>query len=193
MDTLNRCMVGVRIPADLQRALVEVQVALRRKAGADLVRWTPGPELFLTLAALGEITPEEVYRLQANLRPLANQFQSMAFEVDGLGGHPTNLQPRVVYASIGGELHKLEALDRAVESAVGHMLKDHMGSSMKAHIPLGRLKQESEAMRSALGRALRVAGIGHIGTLTVDAFEFVRLASTGAGPTMVTVERYQLL
>lgn len=192
MDFLNRCALAIRLPIEVQTALGEAQLQLRRKAGGDLVRWTPTTELVLTIVTLGELGPGQIVQVDQTVRPMIAQCPQLALEVFGTGGSPTNLQPRHVWAGVQGDVDNLKKLNAWLEQALTPILPDHETREYQPTIPLGRLKQESEQNRSALGRALRVGGIEFIGTLGVSEVEMIRYAATGAGLTLVTINTYPL-
>lgn len=71
------------------------------------------------------------------------------------------------------------------------MLADHESRQMRARVPLGRLKQESEAIRSALGEAYFEDGGGRvIGSFVATGVDFIRIKPTMAGPAYETVQTY---
>lgn len=190
MDALNRASVVIRLPQDIQLAVVEAQNQIRRKAGSDLVRWTPQSELVFTLVALGEISPSQIAQLCTVLPAIAMRSPMIDLTLEGLGGSPNNLQPRFLWIGVGGDIPLLERLDADVERAVGPIVPGHEARGLQAHLPIGRLKQESETNRSSLGRAVRVAGIGLVGAFRAPSIELVRAAATSMGPTLVTVQSF---
>lgn len=192
MDALNRCSLVVRVPADLQATLGETQLQIRKRAGADLVRWTPTTELVFTLVSLGEISIGQVAQVTATVGPVVAQYPRGQVALEGLGGSPNNLQPRVLWIGVAGDVSGLERFAQDLERAIMPIVPHHEARSLQAHIPIGRLKQESEANRSALGRAVRMAQIGSIGALPIQEVELIRMATTSAGPTIVTIQSFPL-
>lgn len=190
MDLLNRCALGIRLPAELQAGLGEAQLQLRRKAGGDLVRWTPVTELVLTVVSLGELNPGQIVQVNQTVKPMIAQCPAMNLSLESLGGSPTNLQPRFVWVGVGGDLETLKKLNAWLEQTLAPMLPDHEIRDYNASVPLGRLKQESEQNRSALGRALRVSAIDRIGEFRANEVELIRYVATGAGITLVTESVY---
>lgn len=193
MDVLNRSSFVLRLPAEVQAALGEAQNQIRRKAGADLIRWTPTQELTLTLLSLGEISIEQVARISGAIGPTISQNRPMRIVLEGLGGSPTNLQPRFLWIGVGGDTEALKHLAGALEQAIAPVLPGLERREFQPQVPIGRLKQESEANRSAVGRAVRVAGIGEICSFPVTQVELVRAAVTSVGVTTVTVQAFPLL
>ncbi len=192
MDILNRASLVFRLPIGIQEALNDTQIQIRRKAGADLVRWTPVNELALTLVTLGEISPLQIAQIGTAVNSIAPQFVPIDIVLAGLGGSPTNLQPRFLWIGLGGDVEALTQLNAHLERTVSPFLPGHEVRPFPAYLPIGRLKQESESNRSALGRAIRVAAIGEIGRFHAGSLELVRMAGTSAGPTMITVQSYPL-
>lgn len=192
MDVLNRCSIVIRIPAALQADLAELQLQIRRRAGADLVRWTSSNELALTLFSLGEIGVGQMAQVASTLGSIVPAHRALDLHLEGLGGSPNNLQPRLLWIGISGDVVGLAQLQRAIESAVSPLVPYQELREFQAHVPIGRLKQESESNRSALGRAVRMAQIGSVGALPIREVELIRMAATSAGPTIVTVQSFQL-
>jgi 2'-5' RNA ligase len=192
MDMLNRSSIGLKMPPEVQQALADVQVQIRRKAGAELVRWTPPSELCLTMLTLGELTPPTLARIAATIGPIIIRYPALQLGLEGLGGSPTTLQPRFIWAGVSGDLSSLFQLHGELERAVKGVLPEYEPITFEPQVPLGRLKQQSEQDRTALGRAIRVAAVGQIAPLTIEAIELLRYAVTTAGPTLVPVESYRL-
>lgn len=192
MDALNRCSVVIRIPADLQADLAEMQSQIRRRAGADLVRWTPATELVLTLVSLGEISVGQVAQVASTLGSVVSGFGTLNLQLEGLGGSPNNLQPRFLWVGVSGDVPRLAELQQAIERAVMPFVPHQESREFHPQVPIGRLKQESESTRSALGRAVRMAQVGSVGAFEATSVELARMATTSAGPTIVTVQTYFL-
>lgn len=192
MDALNRTSLVIRIPSEVQAALVDVQNQIRRRAGADLIRWTPASELVFTLVSLGEISIGQIAQLSSTLGPVIGGYASFDLSLEGVGGSPNNLQPRFLWAGLVAPGGQLEQLNQALERACAPIVPHHEARNLQAHVPIGRLKQESESNRSALGRAIRMAQIGSIGSFRADHVELARMASTSAGPTLVAIQQFPL-
>jgi len=190
MDALNRSSLVIRMPAEIQAALVEAQNTIRRKAGADLVRWTPANELLLTLVSLGEISPSQIAQVSASVGGIVGRYAAPQVTLEALGGSPNNLQPRFLWIGMAGDVAPLQQLAGELDKVAGSIVYGHEGRPLQAHVPIGRIKQESESNRSALGRAIRVAGVGMVGSFQATSVELVRAAATTAGPTILTVQTF---
>jgi RNA 2',3'-cyclic 3'-phosphodiesterase len=192
MQPLNRCAIVVRLPQEVRQAIQEVQHNLRRRAGADAVRWTPLEDLFIPIVNLGELSPIQVHQVEQLIHDIVPLYPVMNFTIEGVGGNPTVLQPRWVYVGLQGDLSALQQLNGALETALTPFLADHESRQMRAVIPIGRLKQESEAIRSALGRAVKMAAVGAVTNVTVSEIELTRTLASTLGPVHDTIAKYAL-
>jgi len=192
MDLLNRSSIGLKMPQSVHETLTSLQLQIRRKAGAELVRWTPAAELCFTMLTLGELSPPTLAQIAARVGSVINNYSVLRLQLEGIGGFPTTLQPRYIWAGIKGDTESLFQLHAELERTVRSILPEYEPIPLEPVVPIGRLKQQSEQDRTALGRAIRVAGIGHIVDLQMDRVELLRNAVTTAGPTLVTVESFPL-
>lgn len=189
---LERCVIGIRLPDSVKDAIVGAQMELRKKAGAGDVRWTPPNELLLPLVGLGEITPEHLIRVHRLIEPLFAFAPPFSLSFQGVGGTPSALQPRWLWVGVEGDVEKLAAFDAELERAVTPLLDDHESRGFRPQVPIGRLRTESEATRGALGRAIRVAQIGDLGSMLAAEVEIMRYQATPTGPILAKVEAYLL-
>lgn len=192
MQELNRTFVGIRLPGETQQKLAEIQMTIRHKAGSDVVRFNNTAELQLVLIPLGELTVLSFDNVKKALPAVATQFQPFSITIEGLGGTPSNLQPRFVWAGIGGAVDDVIRLHNTLERSLMPMLPGYQAMPFKPHVDLGRMKVESEANRTALGRAIRMAQIGLIAELRVSQFELFRSTATTLGPHLQSEGVYPL-
>lgn len=57
----------------------------------------------LTLAFLGEVSEEDVCRLEAHLRTALLDYKRFSFQVVGLGAFPNSYSPRVIWCGVSGQ------------------------------------------------------------------------------------------
>ena len=174
VEELNRCFVGIRLPQEAQTKLADVQLAIRHKAGSDVVRWSNPSELQIILLPLGELLVARVHQVQLILPSVAAQFRPFEITIEGLGGSPSALQPRFP----SGEHAGIEELQAGA------------GAGFQVHIELGRIKTEAEAHRTALGRAIKMTSIGCVWRMRVTQFDLFRSTTTNMGPQLVTINSY---
>lgn len=192
MELLTRASLGFRLPIEIQASLTDAQTALKRRGGADGARWTAPHELHLSLCALGELTIPQMVRVQETLPAVAESHTPFDLSLEGIGGSPNATQPRYAWAGVAGDLAALQALHGAVEAVLGSLHLPRESRPLAAHIVLGRLKMESERARSDLGRAVRLCGVGSMGSWRVEALELLKAEVGPMGPTTVLVQSYPL-
>ncbi len=173
MEAINRTFVGILIPAELA-AQVQAQVQVfKRKPGVDSVRWSAPSEYLIQLASLGELSPMTLHRLGLVLPEALSRLPSFRVEIARFGGTPNAIQPRFVHAELEGDLDKLEQLAQAIDREVAPLLPNRDIQGFRPRIPLGRLKTESEQLRVALGRALKMTPIPPMGSLAVHQVDLL--------------------
>lgn len=103
---MPRLFVGLALPADLKRAIGEIQGGLRD------ARWVDEDGLHLTLAFIGEVDGSARLRIEEALSRV--EAPSLGIALHGLGHFPLRGKPRVLWtgASPAAELGSLAAAVR---------------------------------------------------------------------------------
>lgn len=177
MDAINRTFVGIPVPQEVVDRIQNNLLLLKRKPGLDM-RWNAPSEYLIQLSSLGELSPTTIRMLSEALPPSVAQFPRFRLEVTGFGGSPNLIQPRFAHAELTGDVHLLEQISQAIDHATSRFLPQRDMKGFRPSIPLGRLKTESEPLRVALGRALKMTQVPDMGSIDVDAVTlFVSRAS----------------
>jgi 2'-5' RNA ligase len=182
MQELTRSFVGIRLPIEAQQKLGDVQTLIRQKAGGDVVRFTNISEIQMVLIALGELNHLSFVNVKKALPEICAQCSPFTVTIEGLGGTPSSLQPRFVWAGVGGDAEAMLRLHAALEKGLMPYLPNYQATAFKPHVDLGRLKTESEPNRTALGRAVRMAQVGAVYEMAVSKIELFRSTVTTQGP-----------
>lgn len=167
-------------------------MTLRRRAGSEAARWTPAHELFITICALGEAPLAQIARVPEAVTPVTRTFSPFQISLGAAGGAPSATQPRTVHINLEGDIQQLIELHKRIEGAIAPIGLNRQVVPLGCHIQLGRLRVESESARSDLGRAIRMAQLGELGTWTVEKIELLRSEVGPAGPTTVDVHSFPL-
>ena len=192
MEELNRTFIGIRLSPEIQAKLGEVQQALRHKAGSDVARWNQPNMIQLTIMPLGELLIGTFDQVRRSLPGITAQARPFELTVEGVGGSPSNLQPRFIWIGMGGESQNLILLHNSLETVLRPMLRDYQPRPFVPHIDLGRIKIESEQNRTALGRAIRMTPVGCVATLQVSQIELFRSTATSMGPQLISEGTFAL-
>ena len=192
MEELNRTFIGIRLSQDVQSKLGETQLTLRHKAGSDVLRFNPPATIQIVIIPLGELLVGTFDQVRRTLPNLVSQLRPFQLAVEGLGGTPSNLQPRFVWAGLTGDINQLVALHNTLENGLRPMLPNDQPKPFVPHIDIARIKIESEQNRTTVGRALRMLQIGCLANLNVSQIELFRSTTSAAGPELVSEGTFAL-
>lgn len=192
MEMLTRATLGIRIPETAAAALAEVQADLRRRAGGEHARWFPTSDFVLTLAVLGELTVPQIARVQATVPDALHAFAAFPVSLRGVGGSPNATQPRVVWVGVDEGSDTLLGLHRTLDATLAPLGLPRESRPLMAHVPLGRLRSDSEQARSALGRTLRHASEDPLARFDVAEVWLWKSEVGPTGPTLSDVARWPL-
>ncbi len=192
MDALARIFIGVRIPSQFRAQLADLQMNVRRRAMSDQIRWHSFDELLIPFAQPGELRPETVERLKPVVAAACAEIPPFRLELAGLEGVPNSVQPRWICMSLKGDLESLTRLQARVHQAVTSVVGPMESRPFQPQFMLGRLKIESESIRTALGRGLRLLKDSDLGEFEVQGVDIVRSAASTTGTSLVTVQHAAL-
>jgi 2'-5' RNA ligase len=194
-----RTFIAIDLPASLLQELAAIQERLQERLRAQelgkAVRWSPAKNLHLTLRFLGDTTPRQREQVTSRLQEVVAKATPFTLSVDAsgrtLGGFPSLRQPRVLWASVDGDLNALNDLQSQVEAVAQSVGFAAEAKSFSPHLTLAR------AARDADRRALAQVGqfVGDFAkempeqaslTFQVDRLIFYR-SELGAGGSRYTV------
>jgi 2'-5' RNA ligase len=158
-----RSFIAIDIPTELRDALGSIQEELR-VSGAD-VRWVRPQSVHLTLKFLGEIDPEVVKGIYAEIEKCIRKRLPFTLELAGMGCFPRLRQPRVVWVGLLGETERLLTLQKEVEEGAARLSFPREQRPFKPHLTLGRVRSAKgrERLIDHVQRLLNV----HLGSFTV--------------------------
>ena len=190
MIELARLTIGVRLPASFTPTLQELQTTIRRKAIVDM-RWVAHTEFILPLIILGEVSPGVLPRLEATISEVCAKSQPIHLNLKGLVGLPNQVQPRYACVGLEGDTAGFEAFHGKLVQALAPVIHLPEGRLYQPMITLGRLRQESEQTRVALGRGMRVIQPPEIGTLVFDHLDLLK-ATAAEGVSSELVKDFRI-
>lgn len=173
MDVVNRTFVGILVPQPVVDQIQQGMLLLKRKPGVDNIRWSAPSEYLIQLASLGELGLQTIATLRQVLPPVVASFPKLRLEVTGFGGSPNRIQPRYAFAELGGDVQWLEQLANAIDRTVAPYVPHRDMRGFRPNIIVGRLKSESEPLRVALGRALKMTQLPEMGVIEVNSAELL--------------------
>jgi len=190
MVDLARLSLGYKLPAYFSQPLQELQQTIRRKAIVDM-RWTAAGEFILPILQFGEVSEMIIPRLNAILAAGCRATAPIELQLEGLVGLPNQVQPRYACLGLGGDVDRFEKLHLNIVDALSRVISLPEGTLYHPLVMLGRLRQEAEQTRVALGRGMRVMAPPHLGSFTLDAVHLLR-ATAAEGVSSVVEQAYPL-
>jgi 2'-5' RNA ligase len=138
MDVV-RSFIAIHLPADVRAELTSLEDKLKARRHS-FVKWVDPESMHLTLKFLGDVTVDSVPQIVESMSRVAMASAHFKLEVAGTGAFPNWQCPQVVWVGVGGELDKLNALQKGLESALSPLGFPPEGRSFSAHLTLGRLR-----------------------------------------------------
>jgi 2'-5' RNA ligase len=137
-----RAFIAVDLPPAVKAALTDVAATLGGRVPRGAVRWVRPEQMHLTLRFLADTPADRLPALAAALDTLAAGHAPFALHLTDVGCFPNDRRPRVVWVGLGGEEAKLIALVAALEAALHPLGWPPEDRPFRAHLTLGRVKDE---------------------------------------------------
>ncbi len=139
-----RAFVAVVPPPSVNRELDAVIRQLKQGDADQAVRWVAADAMHITLAFLGQITESAAVPLIDALRKETADTESFELTVGSLGTFGDRRRTggaQVVWAGLGGDVSKLQALHIRVNAAVRSVGLRVESRAFQPHITLGRVRR----------------------------------------------------
>jgi 2'-5' RNA ligase len=193
MDLINRTFIGVRVPPELFATIDHALMHVKRKPGILDMRWNQPSEYLLTLVSLGELSVESISRVNQAIGPIISQFPQFSLVVEKFSGLPNMIQPRFAVLHLSGEGAETSIqLAQSLDAATRNLTPPREGKPFQPNIVMGRIKTESEQMRVALGRALKLPEHPPYGLWNVTHVELLISSASTSGMGYKTIESFPL-
>lgn len=139
MDVV-RSFIAIHLPADVRAELISLEDKLKARRH-PFVKWVDPESMHLTLKFLGNVAADSVPQVVEAMSGVAGSHTPFRLQVAGTGAFPNWQRPQVVWVGVGGELDKLSAMQRELESALSPLGFPPESRSFSAHLTLGRLRE----------------------------------------------------
>lgn len=171
----------------MKKTLAAVRQTFDPRSAMPL-RWVDETRMHLTLAFLGNVPRDWLPNVGEALARAVDDRRALQLSLGGLGAFPSTRRPRVLFASVSGEVGPLAELQHAIArelSAIEVPLDDH---PFEPHLTLARLRHDApengpSAVADGLSRPTPLPAT----TFVADRIELVR-SELGQGPP-----RYEVL
>ena len=193
MDAINRTFIGVRVPPELLPAIDLALLHLKRKPGILDMRWNQPSEYLLNLVTLGEISVATMSRVIPLVAQVANDNHCFTMTLEKFVGIPNMIQPRFAMLQLTGEgAETATRLASQLDMITRSVTPQREGKPFQPQLTMGRIKTESEQLRVALGRALKMPEAPPFGTWDVTQLEILISTSSTSGVGYKAIETFPL-
>ena len=177
-----RAFVAIFPPPGAREALLR---AARRHPVSGEVRWIPPSNVHLTLKFLGDVTDEQLGRIDAALGEVSGRHGPFEIVPSNLGAFPSSRKARILWAGVGEGSERLRALADDVCSSLEPLGFAREGRPYTAHVTLGRARGRPVRLRPAEITA-------EVPRFSADRMELVRSVLGEAGAAYSVVATYPL-
>jgi len=138
MDVV-RSFVAIHLPDEVKAELASLEDKLKARRH-PFVKWVDPESMHLTLRFLGDVTLDSVPQIVEAISRVAPTHAPFKLQVSGTGAFPGWQRTQVVWVGVGGDLDKLNALQKGLEFALSPLGYPPESRSFSAHLTLGRLR-----------------------------------------------------
>jgi len=168
------------------------QLQIKRRAGSDAIRWLPPGEVGLILVALGEVSAATLVRLEPVVEQVASRHSALELGLSGVGGSPSLTMPKTAWIGLQGSVDSLMSLWKDLYICSKPLVSVTDDKPFEPVIEIGRLRTFDDRARTEMGRSLKLAQVGDLGSFTVDTIHILSSEPGPTGPTLKSIIQCQL-
>ena len=181
MDVV-RSFIAIDLPAGVRAELTSLEEDFKARRH-PFVKWVDPESMHLTLKFLGNVAADSIPQIVEAMSRAAKSHSTFKLEVAGTGAFPNWQRPQVVWVGVGGELDRLNSLQKGLESALSPMGFSTESRTFSAHLTLGRLRDRvtPDDRRRFAEFAQKVELTASL-SFEVNGIRLIRSQLTPAGP-----------
>jgi len=138
MDVV-RSFVAIDLPAGVRAELTSLEEKLKARRH-PFVKWVDPESMHLTLKFLGNVAADSIPQIVGAVSGVAPMHSPFKLQVADTGAFPNWQRPQVVWVGVGGELDRLNSLQKGLESVLSPLGFPPESRPFSAHLTLGRLR-----------------------------------------------------
>lgn len=174
----SRAFIALEITEEVRRRIERAQEILK-EAGGD-VGWVAVHNTHMSLAFLGDISPDTVAQISQMLDRVVPQVAGFDVEINGVGCFGREDSPRVLWAGVSGGRDEVLKLQEAVAVGLAGLGIELEDREFRPHITLGRVK--SSRRRRELSDCAKQMASFSFGACRVGRVVLMRSVLKPAGP-----------
>src|SRR5512145_1575211 len=134
-----RAFLALEIPEDILNTVSRLQEKLKREISGR-ISWTRPQAQHLTLKFFGDVSLDDVQKISAAVQKRVASGLSLNLKIEKLGVFPDARKPRVLWCGIAGDVVRLSALQKQLDTDFADAGFPAEDRPFQAHLTLGRMK-----------------------------------------------------
>lgn len=183
-----RVFVAVSFSSEVCGRIGQAVEELRASSPAS--KWVRASDCHITLAFLGQVDDAVVPKVAAAVEEAASRHGPLGLHLKGGGSFGRPRRPRVLWASVGGDIDALAAVQRDVVAALARLGFAPEDRPFTPHVTLARAREQGgDAGLAACAEALKARELGES---RVDEVIVYRSDLSAGGPSYTALARAPL-
>ena len=176
-----RSFIAIELPEELKLGLTRLEAQLK-SGEQSWVKWVDPHSIHLTLKFLGSIAVDRTGEITRAMEEAAQGVSPFHLEVKDLGASPSLRRVQVAWVGIGGEIDKLNQLQKRIEANLVPLGFTPEARPFTAHLTLARLRNwASLDERQRFGQLISGTRFEETYTIKVDAISLMKSQLTREG------------
>ncbi|GAI08691.1 unnamed protein product [marine sediment metagenome] len=176
-----RSFIAIELPEELKLGLTRLEAQLK-SGEQSWVKWVDPHSIHLTLKFLGSIAVDRTGEITKVIEEAAQGVSPFHLEVKDLGTFPSLRRVQVAWVGIGGEVDKLNQLQKRVEANLIPLGFTQEARPFTPHLTLARLRNwASLDERQRFGQLISDTRFEETYTIEVDAISLMKSQLTREG------------
>ena len=185
-----RAFLAIEPPEGILQSVIRLQEKLKMEISGR-ISWTRPQGQHLTLKFFGDISTEDVNHIRTAVQNRVAPGWSLNLSIEKTGVFPDARKPRVLWCGATGDVEKLSALQKQLDSDFAGIGFPREDRPFRAHLTLGRIK-ESHGL-SGLSEALTKHNAFNAGEFTCKELVLFQSKLTAQGPVYTKLAVFPLV
>lgn len=176
-----RSFIAIDLPPAAKACLHDLERELK-KGKHSAIKWVSPESIHLTLKFLGNVDADRIDAIVEAMRQATVGMASFHLELGELGAFPNFGRPRVAWVGLRGQLDRLIALQKRLDSLLTPLGFPPEERPFSPHLTLSRVRDDiSFADRQGFGQLLQNTKFEGGCGFEVESVDFMRSQLTPAG------------
>ena len=142
-----RSFIAIELPEEVKTGLKQVQDRLKSPDPSS-AKWVDPQSIHLTLKFLGNVDADKIDSITQAIQDAASTVTSFDLKINGLGCFPNPRRVQTIWIGLTGDIDKLQALQRNIESYVSPLGFPTEKRPFTPHLTLARVREYVNRLNS---------------------------------------------